>query len=277
MKKLRYIVTSGWWSIEDDSLDMRKKRYGDAYIRSSEFHRLWFRAVRRYTHPQKIYIVDSNSPIKPPLDKQYEILIPLLENAGHATNHKGKYAGVTRAHLLGMSLALANEVDYWVYIEQDALVYGEGIVEKCIETMKKPYMFGYGVGTPQPVQQSLMIVKRDAIAPFIRRLTRIKAKDSEISPETKFAIAASPLLGFIPECVFVAMEKETPTGKFLRRIVWKLIDLLRGFDYLPFGYGRVRPIDFDAEYFYFQHADADELARYLQKTGFAREKDTSHR
>ena len=265
MKKSNYIITSGWWSIGDDNKDSRKIIKGDSFIRSEEFHKLWFKAVNTFTNPKKIYIIDSASPVKPVIHTDKEILISLLDNAGHSTNHTGKLCGVSRAHLLGMSFAMANEVDYWVYIEQDALIYGKGIIEECIQKMKKPYMFGYGLGTPQPVQQSLMIIKRDAIPKFIYNFNKIKAKDSEIAPETKFAIAATPILQYFPEKLFMKMEDNTKLGNFLKRIIWKLIDIFRDFDYVPFGYGRVRPINFDDKFFYFQHGNKNELDVFLKK------------
>jgi hypothetical protein len=44
--------------------------------------------------------------------------------------------------------------------------------------------------------------------------------------------------------------------------------LTRNYALLPFGYGRVRPIDFDAEVFYFQHGSAAEISEYRRLTGF---------
>ena len=259
-----YIITTGWWSTEDD-VDDRTIKSGDSKIRSKEFHQLWYDVVQGYTSAQKIYVIDSDASVKPTLDKKDEVLISLLENAGHSTHHTGKLCGVSRAHLLGMSLAMVNEVDYWVYVEQDALIYGDGIIEKCIEQMKKSYMFGYGLGTPQPVQQSLMIVKKEAIPKFINNFNKIKAKDSEIAPETKFAIAASAILMCIPERIYIKMEDNTKFGNILKRIVWKLIKTFRGFDYLPVGYGRVRPIDFTDTHFYFQHGNKEELDTFIEK------------
>ncbi len=260
-----YIITTGWWSTNDDRMDDRTIISGDSLIRSDEFHKIWFDAVDKYTNPKKIYIIDSNSPVKPIMNKEKEVLISLDSNAGHSTNHTGKLCGVSRAHLLGMSLAMVNEVDYWVYIEQDALIYGDGIIEKCIEQMKKPYMFGYGLGTPQPVQQSLMIVKKEAIPQFINNFNKIKAKDSEIAPEVKFAMAASSIMMCIPERIYIKMEENTKFGNLLKRIVWKLIKTFRGFDYIPVGYGRVKPIDFSDSHFYFQHGDKEELDHFMNK------------
>lgn len=260
-----YVITTGWWCTNDDAVDERQYIRGDASIRTDAFHTIWFDAVSRFSDPKKIYIIDSASPVKPVMNEGNEVMISLMSNAGHATHHRGKLSGVSRAHLLGMSVAMANEVDYWVYIEQDALIYGKGIIEKCIREMKKPYMFGYGLGTPQPVQQSLMIIKKEAIPKFIYNFNRINAKDSEIAPEVKFAMATSEILMRLPEKMYMKMEDGTAMGSFLKRVVWKLIKTFRGFDYLPVGYGRCRPIDFNAEQFYFQHGDQRELDTYMEK------------
>ncbi len=265
MNDYTYIITTGWWCTDNDKIEDRLVKYGDTAIRTKDFHNLWFTAVDTYAKPKKIYIIDSNSPVKPEVHTEKEILVTLHENAGHSTQHIGKLSGVSRAHVLGMSIAMANEIDYWVYIEQDALIYGEGIIEKCIENMKKSYMFGSGEGTPQPVQQSLMIIKKDAIPTFIKNFNAIKAKDSEISPEMKFAIATSLPLRIVPEVVYKYMEKGTTVSKIVKRVFWPFFSIFQGFDNIPFGYGRVRPINFDSSHFYFQHGSKDELDSYFKK------------
>jgi len=254
-----YVITSGWWSSKE-SEDNRLIKCGDEFIRSKDFHELWYKAIKKFTNPKKIYIIDSNSPIKPQLHGDEE-LIELIENAGHSTNHIGELCGVSRAHLVGMMMALANEVDYWVYIEQDALIYGEGIIEYAISKMKKPYMFGSGFGTPQPTQQSLMIIKTEFIPDFIKKFTSIKAKDNLISPETKFAIATSKVLSLLPENLFYDIHSLNLKNK----ILWKLFEFFKGYDELPFGYGRVRPINFEDKFFYFQHGNKDELNEFLKR------------
>lgn len=260
-----YILTTGWWCLDDSDIYDRESKYGDAYIRTVDFHNLWLELVEKYTAPSKIYIIDSDSPVKPKINESKEVLISLQGNAGHSTRHTGKLSGVSRAHLLGMSIAMANEVDYWVYLEQDALIYGEGIIEECINHMRKPYMFGSGRGTPQPVQHSLMIIKKEGIPAFIKNFNAIKAKDSEISPEIKFAIAVSLPLRLIPEFVYKFMEKEGLPNKILKRAFWPLFYLFQGFDNIPFGYGRQRPIDFSKKYFYFQHGSKEELKAFTNR------------
>ena len=264
----KYIITTGWWCTNDNKLDDRKRKYGDSFIRTDEFHKTWFNAVNTFTKPKKIYIIDSNSPVKPLMNQEKEMMISLHNNAGHSTKLIGKLSGVSRAHLLGMSLAMVNEVDYWVYIEQDALIFGNDIIEKCIEKMTKPYMFGSGKGTSQPVQQSLMIIKKEGIPNFIKSFNAIKARDNEISPEMKFAIAASLPLRLVPEVVYKYMGKGTIMSKIVKRIFWPIFSFFKGFDNIPFGYGRARPINFDSRHFYFQHGNKEELNSYFKKINF---------
>jgi len=268
-KDYSYIITTGWWCTNDDNFDDRAVKYGNELIRTDSFHNLWFKAVDTYANPKKIYIIDSNSPVKPVMNPEKETLISLHENAGHPTQHTGKLSGVSRAHLLGMSLAMANEIDYWVYIEQDALIYGNDIIEKCIDRMKRPYMFGSGRGTPQPVQHSLMIIRKDGIPDFIKNFNAIQAKDSEISVERKFAIATSLPLRLIPEFIYKYMEGKSFFGKLIDRFFFPLYYTFQGFDNVPFGYGRQRPIDFSKSHFYFQHGDQKELESFLKKSNLA--------
>ena len=122
-------------------------------------------------------------------------------------------------------------------------------------------MFGNGFGTPQPTQQSFMIIKTSHISHFIKNFTAIKAKDNLISPELKFAIAVSPFLRLLPEFLFYDIHSRSIKNK----ILWKLFNLFQGFDDLPFGYGRVRPLNFDDQYLYFQHGDTEELDLFLKK------------
>ncbi|MEZ8829285.1 hypothetical protein AB6E20_11285 [Vibrio cyclitrophicus] len=262
--KASYVVTTGWWCNKAD--DHRETCFGDGQIREKDFFQKWYNAVTSFTSPEKILVVDSNSPIPPnlPTDKRLEF-ISLDINAGHSTNHVGKFCGVTRAHILGMQYALLCDVDYWVYIEQDALIYGHGIVEKAIEKMDKGIMFGCGRGTPQPMQQSFMIMHKDQIWDFLKRLNGINKRDNEISPEMKFAIASSSFLSILPEFIFLENKSKSKVRKFIYRVVSSLIKLNMTFDILPFGYGRKRPINFSDKTYYFQHGEQAELDSYNSK------------
>ena len=244
---MNYIVFKGWWC-EDVNLDNRKKLLGSDAIRSKDFHKLWMDSIKQGANASEIIIIDSNSPIKPEVIDN-EKIISLADNFGHSTNHKGKYCGVTRAHITGVFYALINDYDYCVYLEQDAIIIGEGFVEKCIKKMTKPYMFGNGIKTGHATQQSFFIIRKDGYLDFINNMLNIKSSCGDISPENKFAIATSYVWKFFPEFIF-----KIRGAKYL-------LSLFRGFDYVPFGYGRDRPINFEDQFFYFQHGDDEDLNR----------------
>lgn len=259
-----YLITTGWWCGE--SGELRETCFGDEEIRGKDFFKSWYNAVTSFSKPKKILVVDSASPIKPELPDDDRIEIVSLDiNAGHSTKHTGKLCGVTRAHIMGMQYALLCEVDYWVYIEQDALIYGVDIIEDSIKKMNKGIMFGCGRGTPQPMQQSFMIIHREKIPKFLWRLNKINAIDNKISPEMKFAIASSSVLSMLPEFIFYENKSNSPLKRRLYRLVSSFLKLNLTFDVIPFGYGRKRPIDFNDSQFYFQHGLEEELDNYNRK------------
>ncbi|HEM6846616.1 hypothetical protein OKT23_17240 [Providencia rettgeri] len=260
---MKYIIGSGWWCT-DDKNNNRDRYYGDDTIRSAAFHREWLASITENTYSVKICIIDSNSPIKPPLLPNNIIFISLNENGGHATQHTGKYSGWMRSVLHSMSYAQNSDCEYYVYVEQDVLLFGDGIIEFCISKMKKPYMFGKCNLFNNPLQQSFFIIKKDYIDIFLSNIYSIKYRDSQINPEKKFAISTSRLYKFIPKFIFL-----TPKNRFLKKLTWRfqniLCKLFGNYQYLPVGYGRDRPINFDDSYYYFQHASRDEINEYKSR------------
>ncbi len=258
---MSYVLGTGWWCAAPDGGGDRPLAKGDEMIRGVDFHRLWYAAVDRFTRPDKIVVVDSASPVPPPLspsDSRIEYL-RLDHNAGHSSVHTGRYSGWTRSVLLGLQYANLCEADYFVYVEQDALVFGDGLVEAAIAEMRRPFMFGHPGDTPQPLQQSFFVIRRDGFETFLHRYAAVRSPDRLVAPEKKFAVATSPVLGSLPE---ILLYTRSPLASPLSR-------LLGRYDLLPFGHGRNRPLDFSAERFYFQHGSADEIRRYCEVTGFA--------
>lgn len=255
---MKYIIGSGWWCSEDT--DFRDKLYGDDFIRGSLFHDLWKKSILKNAYPESIFIVDSNSPIKPNIDDEKIKFISLNENAGHSTNHQGKYSGWMRSVILSMSYAQNCNCDYFVYIEQDVLIKGKGIIEYCISHMKKNYMFGRCHSFGNPLQQSFFIISKDGIDNFLSNIFSIKYSDFEMPPERKFALASSRFCSIIPKFIF-KNPKNKLMLRFFRRFQNKLAYLIANFDSLPFGYGRDRPINFDDEFLYFQHGSMDEIEK----------------
>jgi len=264
MSKPKYIISSGWWCNESEN-DGREKFLGSPEIRGHQFHKLWYKTISDFSSPSKILIVDSCSPIKPIIDENDERLelISLNSNAGHSTSMVGKYCGYTRAILVAMEYAMQCDTDYFVYVEQDVLLYGESIIEKCIDEMITDYMFGEAKNSPGKLQQSLFIIKQSAIRTFIKRLHAIHYSDKELNPEDKFSIAASR--GWVPLLTYVAVAKRK--SNVMRWLDYQLTKYLGNWCKLPIGFGRDRPINFNNEFFYFQHGSEIEIERLLKKQG----------
>lgn len=266
----KYIIGSGWWCDQQ----VREHVYGASTIRAKEFHNIWYRSVNLFTKPEKILIVDSHSPIKPELntdDKKLEF-ISLNENGGHGKHHRGKFNGWTRSVLMGLEYADMCDADYFVYVEQDCLLYGKDIIENSIAQMSKPYMFGSakGSGTWHPLQQSLFIIQKNKIAEFHANYKKIKYKDGLIEPEIKFCMATSKILMLLPHWIHVVRDRYNKNiftkTKFL--ISYLLVKMFGNFDELPFGYGgykRDEGLDFNQNNFYFQHGSEKEITEYIDK------------
>ena len=278
---MKYIIGSGWWcaqspsdaasdSSSDSSCDSPEEvrvTFGDDQIRSAGFHALWYDSICHTSKPDKIVIVDSCSPVKPALNSKDERIefISLNENAGHSTNHNGKYCGWTRSVLLSLSYAINCDCDYYVYVEQDVLLSGKGLIEHEIEQMRGKYAFGREPSLVQPLQQSMFIIKHSAIETFLSRFYAISATDNQVSPERKFAIASSWFLSLLPSMLFRQPPLTNVLGKVLHRAQTAVLKLFGGFGTLQMGYGRQRPIDFSAPHYYFQHGSQEELATFLTR------------
>jgi hypothetical protein len=253
---MSYVIASGWWCCSDDRLiNTDRKRLGDDLIRSREFFEVWLESVKSTTSPKAIVVVDSCSPVKPEamLIAQVEWL-SLPFNAGHATSTVGRWSGWSRAFVVAATYAWMADVEYFVYVEQDCLLLGSNIVEHCLDRMTRDVMVGNASGTPQPLQQSFFIIRRKALAGFIRNFTSIGASDREMTPEWKFAISCNDHLSCICR---ISPYLAIKTYKILRRFGFKF------FDTLPFLGGRQRPINFSNPFVYFQHGTKDELYKYF--------------
>lgn len=249
-KKAKYIIGTGWWCDGSGKHVGSMQRHNQSwdFIRQKEFFPIWYYFINKYTAPEKIIITDSNSPVKPdlPNDTRFEF-VSLVKNFGHFNEAvKDKImCGAVRAILNGAFYAYLNDVDYYIYIEQDCLVRGEGWVDVCINAMKKgKIMYGEGKGTPQPQQQSLLIIKSDFIPEFINKYLK------DWNRVLKIINGEKDFNRFSPENRFHLLFNKQA-------------------DLLPFGYGRARPINFDNKYLYAQGWTEEELKRILIKEGIS--------
>jgi hypothetical protein len=260
------LVTSGWYA----SAEPRSYRTkGDDSIRGAGFRPLWWRSLDRYVRPEHVFIVDSASPVKPDdaacTATKFQ-RVELLMNPGHSQNGKTHYCGAMAAITMGLEFALHNDVEMFLYVEQDALLYGDRLVEKTKNALRRKDLV-FGRGTFVDVQQSLFGANKRGIRQFLSALHAIKYSDKQVAPENKFMLAGSRM---VPAAA-AALAVHTSIDK-LRRAGLLLFGAAcavgRNYEFLPFGYGRDRPINFNDDVFYFQHGSAEELAQYRKLTGF---------
>lgn len=229
---------------------------------------LWWESVRRFITPSQVVVVDSNSPVPPPDRGHFEGRlehIRLLRNPGHAQTTSYHYCGWTASVLVGLEYALTNDLDYFLYVEQDALVFGDGFVDRIEDLLRRHrFVFGSGQGTAWPLQQSVFAIRKDGYRDFLSRMHQIPPTDRELSPELKFGVAAADN-AFIRGALNGLVR--LPWAEWRLKAVRKTVKLFPEFGVLPFGYGRVRPIRFDDEHLYFQQGTTDELAIYARRLG----------
>lgn len=240
-----YVIGSGWWC--DDS----RKHAGSVNNNSTDatrdqnFFNIWYQLIEKYTKPEKILVTDSASPIVPSglTDGKNAIeFIRLKRNFMHAAVCDTQFCGWTRAFMSGAFYAFINDCDY-VYIEQDVLIHGDGIVETALENMADAD-FSHGLWEHNyKTEQSFVVIKRDAIVRFIGSyMNSFGESDRQMRPELKFLKMGDQYLSAHGGMRF----KE-----------------------LPFGYGRKRPIDFGGDLFYAQHWTDNELRTMLELEGIS--------
>jgi len=229
----KYIIHSGWWC-DGSSVHPGATKHSDPRIRSRDWFEVWYEFIRAYTSPEKIIVVDSASPVKPEIgDKDLEF-VSMRRNFLHGMKCDTKFGGWTRSFFAGAFYALMNEVDYSVFIEQDCLCVGEGVIETAIENMGDKQIT-FSVGGPNRSDQSLTILRTDYILPFMQKFLAIPQDDREMDTEDKF------------------MHVVTEDQSFVA---------------LPFGYGRNRPIDFSDRHFSAQQWRRKELLQLFDRTDF---------
>ncbi|MDP8984902.1 MAG: hypothetical protein M3N97_07605 [Pseudomonadota bacterium] len=260
------LVASGWYSsIEPPSYITA----GDDLIRGVGFRPLWWRSMDSFIKPRHVFIVDSASPVKP--NDAAHTATPfqhteLLINPGHSQNGKTHYCGFMASVILGLEFALHNDVDMFLYVEQDALVFGDSIVAKTKSALRRKDLV-FGAGVARDIQQSFFAANKKGIRRFLSALHAIDYSDKQVAPEHKFMFAASRALpgAMIKLAEYTEIPKLRSAGV---RLFDGICRLSRNYALLPFGYGRARPINFGDDAFYFQHGSAEELSQYRKRTGF---------
>ncbi|MDB6083583.1 MAG: hypothetical protein JWN43_1464 [Gammaproteobacteria bacterium] len=260
------LVTTGWYAANEPR---SYRTAGDDFIRSAEFRPLWWRSLDRYVAPAHVFIVDSASPVKPDdaacTATKFQ-RVELLKNPGHSQNGKTHYCGAMAAIILGLEFALHNDVEMFMYVEQDSLLFGDSMVEKTKNALRRKDLV-FGRGSEVDIQQSLFAANKRGIRRFLSALHAIDYSDKQVAPENKFMFAGSRGLPSSTAglAVHTSIDKLRRAGLLSFAAICALG---RNYEFLPFGYGRHRPINFNDDAFYFQHGSAEEISQYRKLTGF---------
>jgi hypothetical protein len=230
-----YIIHTGWWCDESRKHIGTEYNQSDNRLRTPLFFDVWYDAIRKASDPEKILIVDSASPAKPDLTGKEVELVSMKRNFQHGMICDSKYGGWTRAFLLGAYYAYMNDADYSVFIEQDCMIVGEGIIERAISAMGRKGI-SYGDKSPVRIEQSFVIMRNDFIPKFLAAYTALPQSDKEVFTEVKF-------------------QRMQKWDRF-----WSYAGLKRDeYTPLPFGYGRMRPLNCSDPHFYAQQWTEQEL------------------
>jgi len=231
---MRYVIGTGWWCSKKEGTEGKEfglKKVGHPAIRSQQFFHVWQYFLRRYTKPVKVVVVDSASPLPPPVtmpNPGFEYIS--LDRNYHAVKNT-LFNGWIRGFMTGAWYAWNCDSDF-IYVEQDCLVVGRGWVEALYEASgkRKPL---YGSKFRNPIQQSLVFVPHAMIPRFLYIMAQIR---KAMTCETRFHEISKVKNGI-------------------------------GYGILPFGVGRVRPIDWKSKHLYVQHWTDAELRQLGKREG----------
>jgi hypothetical protein len=129
---------------------------------------------------------------------------------------------------IGSMYAFFNDIEYAVWVEQDCLIHGDGIIDRAVENMGDAD-FSMGLWQHKLKLETCFIVFRTG-----RIFDIWKAFKEEASP--------------FPELRYHAL-----TQKFKFRP-------------LPFGVGRARPIPWSDQYYYAQQLTDEEIEKFSDHT-----------
>ncbi len=276
--KTSYIVGTGWW--DDGQRKSHHEKYGG--LEKADFFNIWYYFLNKYSSPQKIIMMDSASPIKPklPNDPRLEF-VSLDQNYGHGSfktfGKIGQFQGWTKAMMLGAFYTLMTEADYYVYIEQDCLIYGYGIIEKAIENMEKnnKKMSHGWFNHPSFVYKAeccLTIIHRSYLLEFLELLLKTPYEGELIGiDELKFVLIAN-FEEFKKSYLILRAKKviqEMDLEKLKLNNIPSHIPLPFGFGRL-YGYNEIRaklPLPKLPEHFYIQQFTIERLDQIMKLEG----------
>lgn len=197
-----------------------------------EFFDIWLANIYKYTKPAEVFVLSDSGSALPSFSQagpfQAVRCTGDLGHFMHLVNHQKPHAfnGWSGAIITLAMIAYCDEADF-IFVEQDALAFGPWVEKLYDEIGTRGAL--WGSSTLMACEQSVFILRHWAIPGFVQQYLNGPPQDTE------------PELG---EAKFARMERQFPHlyGRF------------------SMGFGRNRPIDFDASVFYAQKYTPDELA-----------------
>lgn len=229
-----YIVCSGWWGEINSSIPWHLGIH-----RLPIYFDFFYEQITSLASPRKIFVVDSCTPsaFVPSLAGKEVEWVRLDRN--YERDDYTKYNGWTRAFILGMTYAKMCEAHYAVWVEQDTLLWGKGIIDYAIEHMKDNRgVVSYNPCNYENGEQCLVVIDTQFVFDFIRAYCAIPSSDAQTMGEAKF----------------VQLQKQFPWG------------------WLPFPWGREHRgsiLSFDEPFGYAQKLEEGNYLRFMQKCGSA--------
>ena len=227
---MSYIIGTGWWCpVNPNGPAGAVPQHTTDWHRMKALCEVWVKHVQAYTSPAGIVVVDAASKRKPSFGGAQEI--KLLRNFYPEDGSNGLFGtertGGIRQIFMGGMYAMVNGADYFVWIEGDCLVHGKGIIEKAIQHMGDGDFSAAKWNHEYKLETCFMVFRCSSLPRIMARYLLIKAK----YPELKFFGVSDYF-----------------------KLVW-----------MPFGYGRSRPIDFDESHYFAQHLSKKELSEFKRR------------
>ncbi len=224
-----YMIGTGWWCPETKKEQESAGKRNTEWRRMKTFYDLWLRHIRRYTFPSGIVVVDAGSEMLPDFSGMH--VLKMSRNFQHENGSKGLFGtertgGIRQIFLAGM-YAMVNGADYFVWVEGDCLLHGTKIIEKVIRHMGDGDFSALEWNHEYKLETSFMVFRCSSLPKIMARYLVTDASK--------------------PELKFVEVAKHF-------KLVW-----------MPFGYGRNRPIDFDVPHYFAQHVYGEELAEFKKR------------
>lgn len=239
MSGFSYAIGVGWFCPDGGRTEeydpYKKTRY---CIPADEMFSVWQKNINAYCNPEAIIIVDSNSDVPPPYDHDDDrfVYIRMRKNF-HPKLKEQKFifgqiqrSAASRQMYLSAMYAWVNDIDYYVWIEQDCMISGKGIIEAAIENMGDADISMGRLKQNITIEPCLTIFRTESFPQILTAYIDSKKGCPRDLPERKYKF----------------MNSEN-----IVKFAWH-----------PFGYGRDRPLDFTQKFLYAQRVTLEEMGQF---------------